>query len=239
MNEKRIWFFGDSFCANESNWVKQLSEKTGSKIGNLGLGGASLDHTLETILSNVNSIKKNDTVIVCFTSSKRHYFKGRNLRLHQLISPEEDFVTWDKNKEHYVPVPSVVQNAYREFETHLYTEHLEDLKHNIVLNHIINDILPNLKTKNVVYFSSMEDFPEEYTFFRHSQSIICKPFWHIAIDFLGAKYGTKVMENWEEFNKILLMETTKDNHFLDDPEYKTYWWKELSPVLNLIGIQEN
>ena len=59
----KIWFFGDSFCANNSNWVKQVAENVGCSIANFGVGGASLDDTLTTLIKKSKEIKKQQEVL--------------------------------------------------------------------------------------------------------------------------------------------------------------------------------
>jgi hypothetical protein len=230
----KIWFFGDSFCANNSNWVKQVAENVGCKIANFGVGGASIDDTLTTLIKKSKEIKKQDYVVVCFTSPRRHLFNGINLRVGLIEQelPIEDWVAWDEKRGHYMPIDEGMVEAYKLFFKHLYNEDEENLKHTITVNHIINDVLPSLPTANSIYFDSMQEIPIKYEFFHHNQPAICKPFWVIAIDFLQSKHSSLP---YEEFHNLLIEQTTRDNHFLDHPEYVKEWWSNLNPVLELIG----
>ena len=225
----KVWFFGDSFCARENNWVKQVASNLNSEIANLGVGGASLNHTLTTIVKNSEKIQKDDYVIVCFTSIRRHFFKGINFRKNQILDGDkEHWVSWDEERGHYMPIPNDLIAAYIQFYKNLYTEDIENLMHTITVNHIINDILPRLKTNKSIYFHSMHDIPMDYKFFNQGQVRVCKPLWHIIIDYLASK------------NRLesLMEETWTDNHFLDDPNYAKIWWNEVNPVLELIGAEQ-
>jgi len=225
----KVWFFGDSFCARENNWVKQVASNLNSEIANLGVGGASLNHTLTTIVKNSEKIQKDDYVIVCFTSIRRHFFKGINFRKNQILDGDkEHWVSWDEERGHYMPIPNDLIAAYIQFYKNLYTEDIENLMHTITVNHIINDILPRLKTNKSIYFHSMHDIPMDYKFFNQGQDRVCKPLWHIIIDYLASK------------NRLesLMEETWTDNHFLDDPNYAKIWWNEVNPVLELIGAEQ-
>lgn len=230
----KIWFFGDSFCANNSNWVKQVAENVGCSIANFGVGGASLDDTLTTLIKKSKEIKKQDYVVVCFTSPRRHLFNGVNLRV-TLVEKDELWVSWDEKKGHYMPINKDMVEAYKLFVKHLYNVDEDYLKYTITVNHIINDILPSLSTANSIYFDSMAKIPIEYEFFSHNQPAICKPFWVIAIDFLQSKYSSLP---YSKFYELLIEQTTRDNHFLDHPEYAKEWWSNLNPVLELIGAEQ-
>ena len=230
----KIWFFGDSFCANNSNWVKQVAENVGCSIANFGVGGASLDDTLITLIKKSKEIKKQDYVVVCFTSPLRHLFNGINLRV-ALVEKDDLWVSWDEKLGHYMPINKDMVEAYKLFVKHLYNIDEDYLKYTITVNHIINDILPSLSTANSIYFDSMAKIPIEYEFFSHNQPAICKPFWVIAIDFLQSKYSSLP---YGEFYDLLLDQTTRDNHFLDHPEYAKEWWSNLNPVLELIGAEQ-
>lgn len=230
----KIWFFGDSFCANNSNWVKQVAENVGCSIANFGVGGASLDDTLITLIKKSKEIKKQDYVVVCFTSPLRHLFNGINLRV-ALVEKDDLWVSWDEKLGHYMPINKDMVEAYKLFVKHLYNIDEDYLKHTITVNHIINDILPSLSTANSIYFDSMQELPIKYEFFRHNQPAICKPFWHVAMDFLQSKYSSLP---YGEFYDLLLDQTTRDNHFLDHPEYAKEWWSNLNPVLELIGAEQ-
>jgi len=224
----KVWFFGDSFCANDNNWVKQVASNLNSEIANLGIGGASLNHTLTTIVKNSKKIQKDDYVIVCFTATKRHFFKDINFRSSQIFEADRNiWVSWDEDKKHYMPIPNDLIAAYSQFYKNLYTEDIEDLIYTITVNHIINDILPGLKTNKSIYFHSMNPIPIKYEFFNQGQVRVCKPLWHIIIDYLASK------------NRLdsIMDETWSDNHFLDDPNYAKVWWDEINPVLELIGAE--
>ena len=230
----KIWFFGDSFCANNSNWVKQVAENVGCSIANFGVGGASLDDTLTTLIKKSKEIKKQDYVVVCFTSPRRHLFNGVNLRV-TLVEKDELWVSWDEKKGHYMPINKDMVEAYKLFVKHLYNIDEDYLKYTITVNHIINDILPSLSTANSIYFDSMAKIPIKYEFFRHNQPAICKPFWHVAMDFLQSKYSSLP---YSKFYELLIEQTTRDNHFIDHPEYAKEWWSNLNPVLELIGAEQ-
>ena len=134
-----------------------------------------------------------------------------------------------------MPINKGMVEAYKLFVKHLYNIDEDYLKHPITVNHIINDILPSLSTANSIYFDSMQELPIKYEFFRHNQPAICKPFWHVAMDFLQSKYSSLP---YGEFYDLLLDQTTRDNHFLDHPEYAKEWWSNLNPVLELIGAEQ-
>jgi len=223
----KVWFFGDSFCANDSNWVKQVASNLNSEIANLGVGGASLNHTLTSIIKNSKKIKKDDYVIVCFTAAKRNFFKNINFRSSQITEASCHWSSWDEKKGHYMPIPDELVEAYIQFYKHLYTDDIEDLIYTITVNHIINDILPSLKTNKSIYFYSMHDLPIDYKFFNQGQVRVCKPLWNIVIDYLASK---KRLDS-------IMDETWSDNHFLDDPDYAKVWWDEINPVLELIGAE--
>lgn len=231
----KIWFFGDSFCANNSNWVKQVAENVGCSIANFGVGGASLDDTLTTLIRKTQNIKEEDYVVVCITSPYRHLFNGVNFRIQMIeqTTPFSDWVCWDEEKSHYVPIDNEMVEAYKVFIKYLYSDYEENLKYSITANHIVNDILPNLPTVNSIYFNCFD--PVKYEFYNERQSVTSKPFFTIARDFLQSKNSSLP---YEEFHNLLIEQTTRDNHFLDHPEYAKEWWSNLNPVLKLIGADQ-
>jgi hypothetical protein len=229
-----IWFFGDSFCSQNKNWVKLVSEKLNASISNLGHGGSSVDFLLDDILSKKHKITSNDYVIVCITDGERHFFRNYHLHAYHVSS---HFRFRDHNF-HTGIHPKVVE-AYRTYVNELLNyEHL-GRESAIKINHIINDILPNLNTKKVIYFNSMNDNNSSYEYFNSPQKVECPPFWTMFVDYLSKKYRDEIMELPEdELQDFIIGKLDTPNHWVDNSaQFHNYFFQRANPVLALIDAQ--
>lgn len=232
----KIWFFGDSFCTNNDNWVAQVAKNLDCEIASLGVAGTSIDFLAETLIANRNLILEEDYVIVCITGYTRHYFRGENFRISTAIDPHDDYVTFDSSTGLFVPIDQNKILAYEMFIKHLYTDEIHKKNSFIISNHIINEIIPSLPTKKVVYFFSMADEIKTFEFFKQNQSVICKPLYRVFKEFVESTEDyKKLTEEDQQVLKAKLLLT--NNHFIEDPEYYKMFWKEINPVLELIGAQ--
>ena len=232
----KVWFFGDSFCANNDNWVAQVAKNLNCEIASLGIAGTSIEYLAESLLENRNLISEEDYVIVCFTDYPRHYIKGINFRISHLFEGDENWTTYDEEKSHFVSIDEEKKEAYKVFVEHLYTDDLYRKNSFIIINHIINDILTSLPTKKVIYFFSMADDIKTFEFYRQNQPVICIPLFNIFREFV---------ENNEDYFNLSIEDQyirkaaylRSNNHFIEEPEYYKLFWQTINPVLEIIGAQ--
>lgn len=250
-----IWFFGDSFVADDDNWVRFVADRCNSKIQHLGEGGASLDHTLTALHKFMGKIKSKDTVVITITDPFRLYLGGLHL-LHQMLVPDEEFNMNIQNLNPY----GYIENEYKRLGIATYEElqtaewrkkilnvttafdgyinHLWDQEANRITgfakaNHIISHIIPNLNTKKVVWFYSIDgDLYEDSNFFHNtSNQPKAQSFWHTLIEYF-AKHENR---SFPSMNTNIMKRVQTPNHWIKSDHFENIFWGTYNPILKLIG----
>ena len=112
---------------------------------------------------------------------------------------------------------------------HLYDQSTYENNMCGVASHIVNEILPNLPTKKVVFFYSiLKQEYLNYPFFKHPNQITQVGFWKTLLEYF-------VKERGIEDQVKIIKEIYTPNHWIDDPVYEQMFWERYNPILKLIG----
>ena len=238
----KVWFFGDSFCDSEANWVEQVSKNLNAEVAHLGIAASSVSFLQNDLINNAHLISKNDFVIVCLTNTHRYYLAKLHLDHHAVSSTVvhkeniQDLIsrqlrssdkTLDEN-EIYTKSLDIASSF------NFYMKYLSDqdsYENNMcgVASHIVNDILPNLPTKKVIFFYSINKNEYlNYPFYRQPNQITQIGFWETLLEYFVKEQG---IEDLDEIIKKIYT----PNHWIDDPVYAEMFWKRYNPILKLIG----
>jgi len=125
MNKKRIWFFGDSWVCTYTGWIKELVEKYDLDVKNYGVAGASIPHLLADISSKIDRIKPDDTVVICYTTTTRHFLNSKNFCAGRLAADETKEGVSAALEYHKITEPEYL--AYKELCKTTGTEDLSQL----------------------------------------------------------------------------------------------------------------
>jgi hypothetical protein len=249
--KSNIWFFGDSYLEHDANWVRFVADRCNAKIQELGVGGSSIPYLLKKLHQCGPSIKKDDYVVVSFTCAFRHYFAGLHLLQQMIRKPvDEDhhhqalnpygFIEWEFRRQGVSrkDVTTVewqkkilnVLNSYNGFLEHLYDEPTQKLESFSIVSNIINNILPTLPTKKVIYFYSIdrEDYEESLYFQKGTQPTV-DSFYHQQLDFFAQN------QNYDLDKDGIMAELKNKNHWIENPEMQKRFWTINNPILKLIG----
>lgn len=228
-----LYFFGDSYCDCNENWVKLVSKQLKAPACNLGQGGSSIDFLLDDIIRNKHRINPDDFVIVCITDSQRHYFHNLHFRM-AMVTPSIKEDKWNESKH----IPKHLHDAYSTYVSELVDWWMLRREKSIKANHIINDILPRLNTKNIIYFNSINELDSDYEYYTSPQPVMCEPLYKIAFDYLTEKYKDELIdETVDEMHKFVIYKLFTPNHWVEGEgsKYHNYFFKRVNPVLDLIG----
>jgi hypothetical protein len=106
---KKLWVYGDSFSASETNsWTTRLSKNLGLVLDNKAISGGSTENAIKQFIRDVsnNRIKDNDVVIFQTSTPGRLHFEFQDQRpetaVEYLREPQSDGDhTWYRiNKKH-------------------------------------------------------------------------------------------------------------------------------------------
>lgn len=252
---RNIWFFGDSYLEHDANWVRYVADRCKAKIQELGVGGSSITYLLKRLNHLAPKIKKEDYVVVGITDAARHHFAGLHLMLHMVRKPisliashhnklnpysyieieylrKENLATEDIKTVQWQMQILDLLNAYNGYVEHLfnYDEAIE--QSGAIVSHIIRGLLPNLPTKNVVYFYTIDR--EQYTEspFWYKTDLKKFPtvqsFYHQQVDYFA--HDRDMLDE----NKITDIIDTP-NHWIEDKEMQKRFWTINNPILKKIG----
>lgn len=138
VNSNILWTFGDSFVAQDHNYITLYKKKTGCKYVNIqAKPGSSLQYLLERLLNVKSQFNENDHILIGLPGPLRGYYRNK----------------------HYCNL-----ELFKAFDF-LITEHDLERDHRAIASHIINDIVPNLTCKNIKIFTTVENiFYGEYEY---------------------------------------------------------------------------
>jgi len=120
-------------------------------------------------------------------------------------------------------------NAYDRYIRHLYDSNIFMQDYISVANNIIINILPNLPTKNVIYFYSINRYQyEESKFWQKGTQPTAESFYHLQLDYFAED------RNMADEGDIML-ELRTPNHWVTDPKMQKRFWTTYNPILKLIG----
>lgn len=228
-----LYFFGDSYCDCNENWVKLVGEQLKAPIHRLGQGGSSIDFLLDDLIRNKHRVTPDDYVIVCITDHMRHYFHNTHLRVPMVL---EDHIVKPWNSANHVQ--EHLLNSYSVYVNELLDWNILKREKAIKANHIINDILPNIGTSNYIYFNSINGDDYDYEFYSSPQQVMCEPLYFIAFDYLTDKYKDELIDlSVKEMHDWVILRLFTPNHWVEESnfDYHNYFFERVNPVLDLIG----
>jgi len=227
-NMGNLYFFGDSYCHSNSNWVNLVSIQLKAPIANLGVAGSSVDFLIEDILNKKHLITPDDYVIVCITDQKRSFFRQNHLRQGMAHTPD------DLNS--ISGIPTKILAAYTDYVRILLDEDQVNRNHSIQVDHLVNRILRNLKTKKIIYFNSISNTHTRYQYFHSPQEVSCDALYEIGCDYITNKYKSDIItHSVGDLHKFVSKKLLSLNHWVEDSSYHNYFFKRVNPVLDLIG----
>lgn len=160
-----IGFFGDSFCANESNshsvaygyktYIELLKDHYNSKIVHLGKEGSSIyDVVLMQLEPFLRENKFPDVCVFCWTNSGRLYHpRVRNINFASASSYKSGI---NDNLDSIDSIDSIVWQAAQMYYNHLHDHRKEFLEYRSLLAYIDQCFLPDFpSTTKVIHLWSM------------------------------------------------------------------------------------
>lgn len=222
----KIWFFGDSFCAYNENWVNDLAQKCNCEVAHLGTVGSSLIFLLNDLEKYKNQIKPDDRVVVLFTGVFRDYYNGNHFLTTQHASGLSCFYGHVKHNNQEI---KNITETFDKFRLLFFNQKEYEIRASAVICHIINSVIPSLKTNKVIYHYSLNNagvrpFLSSYTKQREYE----------PVDFMnfGEKFCIKYIPDRNSRNIILTLdkEYGTNNHWVKHPLYKEKWWETYEPI---------
>ena len=249
--KSNIWFFGDSYLEHDANWVRFVADRCKAKIQELGAGGSSVSYLLDRLHKCAPRIKKDDYVVVSLSDPYRHYFDDLHLMPHMVRTPDMDHIDlnpygmieneyrrklgieknrWKKLRTIPIQMHTLdILNAYNNYMSHLYTPTVFSQELISIVNNIIKNILPNLPTKKVIYFYSIDrEAYEDTLFFQKGSQPTVTSFFHQQVDYFAQE---KDMTD----HSSIMPELETPNHWVTDPKMQKRFWTINNPILKLIG----
>lgn len=227
-NKNKLWIFGDSFVANNANWVHELAQKCDCKIGSLGYGGSSVQWLLLELLRLKPLIQPNDRVLIGITNTARFYFKSKHY--HSLWGIEDDL-----NLEYYLTkgYKQIEIDALKDFMKQLYDPQQDKVYKGAIVSTIVNNIFPEINTKYKQYIFTIKE--EEYL---DSKTIYVNRRKNEPNAFLTActSFYNDNSSYFKErgFNNVIEAIQVPRNHWMDHPDYHEYFWNKYDDHLKIL-----
>lgn len=208
----KLWVFGDSFCSCNENWIQTLYRKGKfSEIEVLGVSSSSLYYTLTELDEYKQAIQPEDSVIIGLTSRNRHFFQNIHFcNPYALIYNK-------KTRSYLSDIDKDILEAYKMYITYLHDDEHEENQHKIFMFYLNNCIIPKIKCKNVITFSTINK--NEY------EGLTYRGMFETIIDFFHNHLGFTEMTIEEILNRSFTA-----NHWVDHPEYEEYFWKNYNTL---------
>lgn len=153
---KNLWFFGDSFCANEGNWVTKVQYHYGyEQVLHLGQAGTPPIVSIRYLLDNIDNINEDDGVVFCISEPVRPSFKRKTLPElgHDFKDKKSDMENFKLSEEEWISLKLFMKNLFTLDDWNI-------LGHSSIL-FLLEQLLPSLNTNKVVYFFSFFGAPEK------------------------------------------------------------------------------
>jgi len=227
-NKNKLWIFGDSFVANNANWVHELAQKCDCKIASLGYGGSSVQWLLLELLRLKPLIQPNDRVLIAITNSSRFYFKSKHY--HSLWGLEDEL-----NLKYYIDqgYKESEINAVKDYLVQLYDYQQDKIYKGALVSTIINNIFPEINTEYKQYLFTIDE--EEYLDSNniyvdrrkndpHALLTACKSFYNNNKPYFDEKGFT-------DFINVIQVPA---NHWIDHPDFHEYFWNKYDEHLKIL-----
>lgn len=227
-NKNKLWIFGDSFVANNANWVHELAQKCDCKIGSLGYGGSSVQWLLLELFRLKPLIQPNDRVLIAITNSARFFLKSKHY--HSLWSIEDEL-----NLKYYLDkgYKQSEIDAVKAYLTQLYEPQQDKIYKGALVSTIVNNIFPEINTKFKQYFFTIDE--EEYL---NSRTIYVDRRKNEPYAFLTAckSFYNNNSSYFKQKGLNTYMDVIQDppNHWIDHPDYHEYFWNMYGKHLEVL-----
>lgn len=154
--DKKLWYFGDSFVADNDGWVRTISEVTKTPIAHLGVKGSSIEYLLWDLHNNLPLVNEHDMVIIAYTRHDRRFFNYKHYWPDQLMNPwmhnpaidDEDAATKFHNTVYRPGTDLKIQrnevhlerewDAYKTYQHQLANKDIDELKIGAIYVYIRN-----------------------------------------------------------------------------------------------------
>lgn len=217
LNNKKLWFFGDSFCAHRQNWVTYVQNHYKyEEVLNHGNPGTPPVVAIRDLLDNFINISESDGVVFCISEPMRISFKRKSMPNigHLYKNKEEDMKNFDLTENEWISLKFFMEN--------LFTYDDWDIFGVSSILFLIEHLLKNLKTKKVVYlFSFQKKSQKGYGILNSGYRNILDfkyskypPLWDVFYN-----YGMKL---YNSEDTIIKKTNITPNHWIEDGDF----WNE-------------
>jgi len=237
-----FWVFGDSYMQFNENYINDIGKEINAKDYRIyGRGGSSLLYTYKNLLLMREQIEENDAVLIGLTSNSRWLF-GENDDWHcmpTLLNKKEAYkyrmMIWQDSKvtnktpqqitEELDSIPDEYYKAAEGYIKYLLSDKQSNLLAHSVISSIFHSIVPSLPTKRVavvrtVSYKTDVDFNIPKDFYGND-----------PLHEIGKRYLIKNKGFDPEDDHAITSELNTHNHWIDEPEYKEYFFKEIDWVV--------
>ena len=241
----RVWFFGDSFvqCPDDNIW-EPISKEFNPV--HRGVGGTGVEAIWAQLSICKDHIQAEDRVVIAFSHHDRELLRD-GIRGQPQFRYRSDTQPTVTNIRQYAPVARPYNSdEYTDFvDDKIWTEYLENVRWELsnllkvlaMVNNIVHDIIPSLKTPHVAHFAcfGLHDpqihLLRKYNFSekrireltQHLQNP--RPLWGFALERSGYRWVSG--EGWVHFNpeeskkpwgerKVSTHRHPSPNHYLDE-----------------------
>lgn len=238
-----LWAFGDSYMQYNENYIKDIAKLIGcAHCRVFGVGGSGLLYTYKILLEMQEYIEGDDAVLIGLTNRDRWLFgeKDEWHSMPEILDKKEAYeyrkFTWLKNAvtnmntqqiaKELDLIPDEYYKAAQGYVKYILSENQTNLLAHSIVSSIIYSIVPSLPTKRVAVVRTLpavtstpynipKDFNDNPTLF------------DIGRNYLINNKGV----NGDDIKSIITILNTR-NHWIDEPEYKEYFFKEIDWVVN-------
>lgn len=221
----KIWFFGDSFCAWNENWVSDLAQKCNCEIAHLGVPGSSLTFVLHDILNHRDKISSQDRVVILFTGIYRDYYNG----MHFMTSQYAGSLTSTLGVEVSNTQTNEIKQGYEKFRFLFFNTKEYKIRACTTVSHIINSIIPTLQTDKIVYHYSLNNQEIRKLI---SPYVISRKYEPKSFMEFGENFCKKYIPDKDPVRIMLSQDLTYrgKNHWVNHPKFEEEWWETFDPL---------
>lgn len=142
MYKKLLHTFGDSFAAQNKNWIRTIQVRGGYDAVKINaVAGSSLYHLLMQLEQGIEFIKENDGVIITFTQHIRRFLNGT----------------------HYIATDYDNSDHFKTYIEHLYLHTESCLYGSAIIDKVIGLQIPLLPTRRVATFYGVDKETEKHS----------------------------------------------------------------------------
>lgn len=211
---KKLWFFGDSFCASKKNWVTYVKNHYDYKtISHLGQEGTPPLVPIRHLLNNIDNISENDGVVFCISEPSRPSFKGKTLPVlgYEFKNKRQDMKDFNLTEKEWLSLKLFMENLFT-------WEDWNILGHSSIF-FLLEKLLKNLPTKKVVYLFSFYETMSPVVHGDNYRIIPKKYLKYPSLYNLFYDYGMRIYNSKDIVMEIM---SKSRNHWIEDGDF----WNE-------------